>query len=155
MNIGTFYQASVYICMCVIAFNLSFAAVTGLGVFGDMESGVHMGDDTTDAFANITNVNATTQSGESYTGMDALWIIVGGSVIGGAAGLFLSWATHTSVFMAIGLFSGIFWSSYLGSLSIINTGGYLVNLMGFVLIGTVLIVFVFAGAVVGMLGGSG
>lgn len=155
MNIGTFYQACTYICMCVIAVNLSFAFVTGLGVFGDdFTGGVVVGDDTDSTMNRFINVSASTDTA-SYTGMDALWIIVGGSVVGTVAGLGLGLITHSSVFVGIGLFSGVFWSSYLNSLGVLNIGGFLDGLVGFVLIGTVLMVFMFAGAVIGMLGGSG
>ena len=156
MNLSTFYQTSIYICLCVIAVNLSFAFITGLGVFGTTAyEGMEIGDTTAEIVEDYTGLNATTEGGNEYTGMDALWVIAAGSAIGGIAGFFLSWATKTSVFMAIGLFSGVFWSSYLNSLSVINAGGYLDSILGFILIGTVLMVFVFAGAVIGMLGGSG
>ena len=155
MNIGTFYQTCAYICMCLIAVNLAFAFVTGLGVFGnDFTGGVVAGEDAQSAAGEYMNVTASTDS-ESYTGMNALWIIVSGSAVGAGAGLLLGFITHSSVFVGIGLFSGVFWSSYLNSLGILNTGGFLSSLEGFVLIGTALMVFMFAGAVIGMLSGSG
>lgn len=155
MNLGTFYQTSAYICMCLIAVNLAFAFMVGLGVFGENFGGaIQTGDDTSGMTDEFMDIDATNDEG-SYTGMDALWVIVGGSAVGAGAGLLLGFVTHSSVFVGIGLFSGVFWSSYLNSLNILNLGNFLNDLGGFVLIGTVLMVFMFAGAVIGMLSGSG
>jgi len=155
MNLGTFYQTASYVCMCLIAVNLAFAFVIGLGVFGDNFDGGIQTDETSGGMVDeFTNVSATNDAG-TYTGMDALWVIIGGSAIGTAGGLLLSYLTHSSVFVGIGLFSGVFWSSYLNSLGILQINNFLGGLEGFVLIGTVLMIFMFAGAVIGMLSGSG
>ena len=157
LNLGTFYQTCSYICMVLIAVNLAFAFVVGLGVFGDnFAGGIQTTDDTGGMVDEFTNVSASTDTA-SYTGMDALWIIIGGSVIGTAGGLFLGYITHSSVFVGIGLFSGVFWSSYLNSLGILYIGGFIQPLadVGFILIGSVLMIFMFAGAIIGMLSGSG
>lgn len=155
MNLDSFYQASSYICFCMIAVNLAFAFVIGLGVFGTTSSEGFEVTNASGTVESITGLEAETDDG-TYGGMDAVWVIAGGAAIGGIAGFFLSWATKTTAFMAIGLFSGVFWSSYLNSLSILGAGGYLDVLgdLGFILIGTVLIMFAFMGAVIGMLGGT-
>ena len=155
MNLGTFYQTSAYLCMCLIAFNLAFAFMVGLGVFGSPATGgIQLSGDTDSDFSNITELEATNDEG-AYTGMNALWVIVGGSAVGVVGGLLLGFVTHSSVFVGVGLFSGVFWSSYLNSLVILQNMNILVSLAGFMLIGTILMVFMFAGAVIGMLSGSG
>lgn len=152
-ELTNFYQVCVYICIVMIIFNLCVSFVSGLGVFPyDVDSGIEAGPNSNDTYTNLTDLGGF--NNEGFTGMDGLWIIFLGSGATLIIGLFLVLLTRSTNILGIVLFSGVFWSSYISSFSIINVGGFLNDLPGFVLIGTVGMLFIFSAAVIGMLSGS-
>jgi len=62
-------------------------------------------------------------------------------------------AVRSPVFAGIFLFGTVFWASYVNTMIVLNLGNFVPT--EFLLIGTVAMMFVFSGAVVGMLSGSG
>jgi len=152
-DLSNFYQICVYICIVMIIFNLCVSFVSGLGVFPyDVDTGIATGPTSNDTYTNLTDLGGF--NSEGYTGMDGLWIIFLGSGSTLIIGLFLVLLTRSTNILGIVLFSGVFWSSYISTISIINVGGFLIDLGGFVLIGTVGMLFIFSAAVIGMLSGS-
>lgn len=152
-ELSTFFQICIYITVAMVLFTLSINFVSALGVFQtDVEAGFVPGDTSNETFSSVTNV----ESG-SLTGMGAVWDLVLGSSIGLVAGAFLGLLMHSTVFIGIGLFAGVFWSAYGNALSIVNTNNWLMTypMNLFVVMGTVGMMFIFAGAIAGMLSGSG
>lgn len=151
-DLSTFFQICIYITIVTIIFTLSISFVGGLGVFPtNTQSGVNVGDDPAGAFEDMT----TLTDGQGNYGSDALWNIVAGSILGLGAGIVLGWAFHSTALLGVSIFSGIFWSSYISAFSTITSMGFLVGLESFILVGSVGMLFIFAGAVAGMLSGSG
>jgi len=89
------------------------------------------------------------------TGLDSagtdLWLMV--TTIGGAAALAFSWMVHSLTPLGIYLFGVAFWSSYNGTVTIIGMNSWLPG--DFILIITVAMIFLFVGAIIGMITGSG
>lgn len=153
-DMSSFYQICVYICITMVIFNLCVSFVSGMGFYPvSMDVGVEVEGDTNSTFSNITDTGSFNTVGLS--GMEGLWIIFLGSSASLGIGLFLMLITHSTNVLGVCIFSGVFWSSYVNTLSIINIGGFLVGLSGFLIIGTVGMLFIFSAAVIGMLSGSG
>lgn len=129
--------------MVLIVFTLAINFVNGLGIFETVETGVDVGTNTSNTFDGFLQ-------GGTISGIDAMWgvvLTVSGIVAVGAAILM-----HSAIPVGAYLFSGIFWTSYINSLGVLN------NLhipAGFLLIGTVIMLFFWCAAVAGMFSGSG
>lgn len=148
---NTFFRYCVYISLCLIIFNLCVNFVGFLGVF-DYNPVVGMGGGSaSDVFNNTTNVASTTEtSGNVLFGMDALWFTM--LSVTGILSLAMVAVTRSTTPIAIYVFSAVFWTSYNGTISILD------DLMipgDFILIGTAGMLFMWSAAVVGMLSGSG
>lgn len=153
-ELSTFYTICTYITIAMVLFTLSVTFVSALGVYQtEIETGYVQGDKSNESFAGLTDVTTT----GGLTGMDAIWNLLLGSAIGVILGAFLGLLMHSTVFIGIGLFSGIFWSAYINAIGIINTNNWLMTypMNLFVMLGTVGMMFIFGGAIVGMLSGSG
>jgi len=152
MKANTFFQVCIFTCIALVIFTLSINFVSALNVFGvPVQMGFEPGDAANETFEDLTNVTYETQEGITLSGMDALWMVILGGGIG--IGLVVAWLTHSTAILGVFVFSSIFWASYVRSLGVLNVGGYLPG--GFILIGTVAFGFVWAGAIAGMLSGSG
>lgn len=156
-DLTTFYQICIYITVVMVVFILALNFVVGLQVFPIIvESGFQTGDGTTDeVFSTITNVHDASGN-EGFAAMNNLVLGVG-ALAGLGAGLALGYLFQSTTLIAVSLFTGIFWSAYINTLSVLKAVGFLQSLTdyGFMLIGTVAMLFIFAGAVTGMLSGSG
>jgi len=153
-DLTTFFQICIYITVTMVIFTLVVNFVSGLGVFPiEVEAGFQEGENSSDTFSGITNLDDTTGS----EGIESLWNLVLGAGAGLGVGLFLGWAMHSTSLIGVSLFAGIFWSSYINALSILTSLARLNTLSdyGFIAIGTVGMLFIFSGAVAGMLSGSG
>lgn len=149
MRINSFYQFCVYICIALIVVTLSINFVSGLNVFEiPYDAGYQTGDDTSGNFVNLTNITSDGESG----GMDLLWAGVLSSAAFG--GMVVAWITRSTTIIGVYVFSAVFWVSYLRCLSVVYIS-YLEPLFGFIMIFTVAMVFLWAGAIAGMLSGSG
>ena len=142
MNLSNFFQTCLYFCLCMIIVTLCINFVDGLGVFPTpIESGVDVSGSSDDIFTKLTNIKG---------GLKYVWAFAIGTGLA-VAGL-VAWVTHSTIPFGIYLFSAVFWTSYGRALSIVYTW----HIPGdFLVIGTVLMLFLFAGAVAGMLSGSG
>jgi len=121
----------------LIVFNLTWNFIYSLQAFQTTEaSQIEYEKDPHSIFKMLTSVG----------GMVGVLTIV-------AAGAATTFITRSPVFIGITLFGLVFWSSYLNTLNIIKIGNYLPT--EFELIVTTGVVFIFVGAVIGMLSGSG
>lgn len=147
-SFSSFFQICVYLTLIMFIFSLCVSYISGLNVFGiTVEEGFQPGSNFSDTFAGVTRQ-------PEYLGgisMDLIW----GLVLTGAgiAGLFLAWVTRSTAIIGILIFSISFWAAYGNCLSILNPMGWVdPNLIG---IGTAAMGFIWVGAIIGMLTGSG
>jgi len=138
----------------MIIFTLSVNFVSGLGVFPtSYETGFVESDNTSETFENLTNIESQTDdSGNTILGLDALLIGLLGA--GGIIAIVAAWVTRSPVILGVYAFSAVFWASYIRMLVILELDLF-TSFDGFVGIGTAAMFFVFAGAIAGMLSGSG
>ena len=152
MNLNTFYQSCVYIRIGLIVLTMSINFVSGMGVF-DFNMNTGFGSGTSDeVFEDITDVNFTgDDTHEADTGMQGLWLIM--LTGAGAGGVVLAFITKSPVILGVFVFSAVFWASYINAAAVLGFGGYIPA--GFLAIGTTVMGFFWAGAIAGMLSGSG
>ena len=134
-----------YICVLLIVINLGWGFLRGA-------------DDLWTASASDKNVLEGTDDHsliQELTGLDSsgtdMWLMI--TTIGGAAALAFSWMVHSLTPLGLYLFGVAFWTSYNGTISILNMNGWLPG--EFILIGTVCMAFLFIGSIIGMITGSG
>lgn len=131
-----------YITIVLLIFTLCINFVSVSGFFPiEAETGFDVND---------TSVNATFFSLTGDTTTD-LWLVVLTGM--GAVGIVVAWITHSTAILAVYLFSAVFWISYINMLGVTNLGNYVPG--EFIFIGTAGLVFVWMGAIIGMLSGSG
>jgi len=150
LKINTFFQFCVYICICLIGFNLAFIFVTTAQYLGDTH-------DTGPFDLNLSNASEnfeTITQGES-TGNIWNYVLGVGAVAGVLASIAIGIATSSTNVMGIGIFSTVFWTSYGSTLATVTSSSLLSGLEGFIMIGTVIMFFLWIGAIIGMLSGSG
>ncbi len=120
MNLNTFFQTCIYICIGLIVFTLAINFVSATGVFDPVSSGVPA-DDTSGTF-------------EGFTGgfsMDLMWITV--LSIAGLASVAVAILMHSAIPVGVYIFSAVFWASYGNALGVL--GGLSIP-SGFLLMGT-------------------
>lgn len=139
------FQLSFYICIFLILINLGWGFLRGT-------------DDIWTADASNQNLIEGDDDGgilQELTGLDSagtdLWLMI--TTVGGAAALAFSWMVHSLTPLGIYLFGVAFWTSYNGTVSIISMNNWIPG--DFLLIGTVAMIFLFVGALIGMITGSG
>jgi hypothetical protein len=146
MEMSNFYQICIYITLSLMVFSLCVNVVVGFEIFGSVgEMGMSSGNTTNETMANFT-ISPDYPSGMT---MGAIWgIVLSGSTI---AGVFLAWVTQDASILGVFIFSGVFWSSFINVMVIITA----LNVVPLLLLGlfTLPIIFVFVGAVIGMLSG--
>lgn len=146
MKVNTFFQACVAFTIILLIFTLS---VNFVSVSGFYPTEVEVGID-----VNTTSGNETFQDvtgGYTPSNIWTVWSIAGLIALGGSIAIAV--LTRSSTFVAIYLFSIVFWTAYLNMISITNLGNYVPG--GFLFIGTASLIFIWMGAIIGMLSGSG
>jgi len=145
LSMKSMFQMCFFICMFLILINVGWGFVRGI-------DGVWTAEASEQNLIEGTNDNGIL--GE-LTGLDSagtdLWLMV--TTIGGAAALAFSWMVHSLTPLGIYLFGVAFWSSYNGTVTIIGMNSWLPG--DFILIITVAMIFLFVGAIIGMITGSG
>jgi len=139
------YQMCFYFCLILVLVNLGWGFLRGI-------------DGMWTASASDQNVlDGTNDQGliHELTGLDSggtnLWLMI--TSVGAAAAVAFSWMVHSLTPLGLYLFGVAFWTSYNGTLTIINMNGWIPG--DFVLIVTVTMAFLFIGAIIGMITGSG
>jgi hypothetical protein len=141
-------------CIFMIILSLSMNIVTIMGVFPtDVPSPV----------INQSTVNATQKlaGGDifSFLGLNIATILSTAFLSVAGFALVVAYATRTGSFnlVAVYLFGLVFWGSWFANLSLFNYGGYFNDypvMQSIYLLITVVMVFIFAGAAIGILGGN-
>jgi len=140
---STFFQIAVTVTLIMLVFTLVANFVASLGVFDEVTGmGTETGD-TGDVLQSLTGLDDPD--------MNNIWLGVTGLTFLGAVGL--CYLTKSVVPIGLHLFGTIFWTSWLRLGVILSYGGYVPA--EFITIFTIGIMFVFIGAIIGMLTGSG
>ena len=149
MNLNTFFQTCIYICVGLIVLTMSINFVNAMDIFDfGMEAGFSSGTD----FEDLTDVNYTgDDTNDPDAGMKGLWLIM--LTGAGIGGLTVAWITKSPVILGVFIFSAVFWASYINAAAVLHFGGFIP--VGFLAIGTAIMGFFWAGAIAGMLSGSG
>lgn len=139
-------KTCLYICMLLIIFTLVVNFIDSTSAFDTkIDSGVE--SQTTDSGVLEVFTNSPDQT------VNNIWLVaVGGSLIGAVG---LAYLTHSIVPVGIHLFSTVFWTSYLRAWNVMSAGSFTDDISGLMLVFTAAIMFLFIGAIVGMLTGSG
>jgi len=139
------FQLCFYLCIFLVLINLGWGFLRGI-------------DDVWTASASDQNlIDGTNDNSilQELTGLDSsgtdLWLMI--TTVGGAAALAFSWMVHSLTPLGIYLFGVAFWTSYNGTIAMIGMNGWIPG--DFILIATVGILFLFVGALIGMITGSG
>ena len=150
----TLLQLCLFICIGMIVFSLIFGLIAGITV----ANGDHIFSDVADDESININQSSKESAFKDITDQDlntALFISVSvGSLIGVGFGAAISWLTKTTSGLGVGLFSGVFWSSYLNVSQILNAGNFLSD-AGVLIIIHIVVALLFVGAIIGMFSGSG
>jgi len=138
---NTFFRICVFFCLSLIIFSLTWNFVYSLQAFEIPQGNIEAKEPET-LFSEITDF-------EEGTGGIFVIALTSAMIIG----LFASWMTKSPVCIGLSMFGVIFWASYLNTLDIIRIGGYLPTELELLFTGGM--IFIFSGAVIGMLTGSG
>ena len=139
------YQMCFYFCLILVLVNLGWGFLRGIdGMWTASASDQNVLDGTNDQSLI-----------HELTGLDSggtnLWLMI--TSVGAASAVAFSWMVHSLTPLGLYLFGVAFWTSYNGTLTIINMNGWIPG--DFVLIVTVTMAFLFIGAIIGMITGSG
>lgn len=147
-SLNTFFQICAYLTIVMFIFTLCVHYVVGLDIFPvDVTQGLQPGETANESF------NKTTVQPDYPMGLDmnTIWaLIFTGAGIGG---LLIAWFTHSTSVIGVFLFSVVFWASYINTLGILHIGAFIDP--NFITIITGGMFFIFTGAIIGMLTGSG
>ena len=138
---NSLFRTCIYICILVIIFTLVINFVEGMGAF-PMETSMGTEVDEDNALQSITGLSG---------GMEGIWLIATG--IGAGVAVLLSWVSHSLTPIGVYLFSEVFWTSWVRMHSVFSSGGYIPS--DLFVIFYVVVIFLFIGAVIGMITGSG
>lgn len=144
----TFFQLCLYFVIGIIIFSMIFSVLVGFNVFSNENINEGIDIDTSskeNAFADITGKDLQ---------ISLLLSVTSGTILGLATGGAVSWLTHTTSAIGVGLFTGVFWAAYLNMISILNTGSFLSD-AGVLTIISVVVSMLFVAAIIGMFTGSG
>lgn len=141
MEWSTLYRGCFWFCVAITVITLSISFVSGTEIFGEhIEMGIDTSGNSTTVFTQLSGLTG---------GLEYMWGLAVG--VGLAITSVIAYATHSTTPIGIYLFATIFWTSYSRGISIVQE--YIPD--DFLLIGTVAMLFLFTGAVIGMLSGSG
>ncbi|NIQ88323.1 MAG: hypothetical protein GWN93_04300 [Deltaproteobacteria bacterium] len=139
---NTLFRICIVICLGLLIFSLAVSYLEGTGAFEvSGGAGKDIGSTST-VLGDATDIDETN--------MNYIWGVVITSTIVGAIG---SYFMHSVVPIGISIFSSVFWASFINTHGILSVGGYIPG--DLMTIFTIVTVFVFIGACVGMLTGSG
>lgn len=132
-------------CIFMILISLSLNFVIGLGVFG---TGMP-----------APGTNQTNSIIENIASGDVIALMLSGTVVTAGLLLVVMYAGRTGSWNVVGayLFGVVFWGSWVANTALFNYGGYLdiyPALSSMMLMITIVMVFIFAGATIGILGGN-
>ena len=146
MNLGNLYQICIYFTIGLMVFTLSINFVGAMDIFGtNPDLGPSVEGNSSDIEKNFTK---TAEKSGGFS-IDLVWtLIISVEVIGGIG---LAIATQSTSVLGAYIFGAVFWTSYINAMTIIGAVGFLP--VGFLVLFTVPMIFIFIGAVIGMLSG--
>jgi hypothetical protein len=150
MEMNSLYQICIFFTISLTVFTSCVSFVSGLNLFGPV-----------DAPSGFDEMNSTNSSIHRYTKSesypsgfgtsDLFALTLGGGTIAAILGTIgIAYFTGSTTYVGIYLFSVYFWTTYTTAFGIISIIGLPLS---FILIFTGAIVFIFIGAVIGMLSG--
>ena len=134
-----------YITIAMLIFSLAINFVSASEFFPvEAETGFDINEsNSSDIFQILT--------GRSPSG---IWtILIGASAVALVGSVVLAFLTHSTAIIGVYIFSIVFWASYMNMMWVVGIGGYVPA--GLQLIGTASLIFIWMGAIIGMLSGSG
>ena len=148
MDLNTLFKQCLYLCILVVIFTFSLSFISGLWYdTGAISVNEKLGASPA-ATANETYMSYINAVTGLDSGFSAIWLVASSVSVLGAA--LFSAASHQTTPFAVWLFGEIFWTCWIRAFaSIPAIPG------GITIIFTTAIMFVFAGAVIGILGYSG
>jgi len=147
MNLNTFFQVATYLCIILLLFTLAINFVNAMGIFPvDVKTGISTEGDTPNIFSDITGLDG---------GMEYIWITI--LSVSGIGTIVVAILMHSTTPVGVWLFSSVFWTSYIRMIDVVNVTGVFDTdpLLSFLKIGTVAMLFLWVGAIIGMFTGSG
>ena len=146
MQTNNLFQICIFLTIGLMVFTIAVNFMSGLHIFGPVtpDLGHETGNNTTDALKSFT------KSPDYPMGLStgALWGIVLGAI---AVGLAIAILTQDATFVGIYIFSAVFWASFINAWAILGSTGFIP--VAFLGLFALPIIFIFIGAVVGMLSG--
>ena len=146
MQLSNLFQTCLYFTILLMAFTLCINFATGLGVFGEITPtwGHNIGNTTNTTIQNFTKSEKYNQGID----MNTIWgLVIGGGIIGAVA---VAWLLQDATFVGIYIFSFVFWASFINCWGILFAVGLPASILTLF---SVPIIFIFIGAIVGMLSG--
>ena len=146
MNLGNLYQICIFFTVGLMVFTLSINFVGAMDIFGtNPDLGPSVEGNSSEIEKNFTK---TAEKSGGFS-IDLVWtLIISVEVIGGIG---LAIATQSTSVLGAYIFGAVFWTSYINAMAIIGAVGFLP--VGFLVLFTVPMIFIFIGAVIGMLSG--
>ena len=146
MNLGNLYQICIFFTIGLMVFTLSINFVGSMNIFGtNPDLGPSVEGNSSEIEKNFTK----TAGAEGGFDSTLLWsLIISVEAIGGIG---LALATQSATILGAYIFGAVFWTSYINAMTIIGAVGFLP--LGFLVLFTVPMIFIFIGAVIGMLSG--
>jgi len=139
---NTFFQTCIYLCITIIVFCTALAFVNALDIYTDVEAGPFIDDTPDNVFSSISGFDG---------GMEFVWLSL--VTAGGLGALVVAKMTQSTNMIGVWLFSSVFWTSYNNAISVIDVNSWIPG--DFLLMFTVAFLFLWVGAVIGILTGSG
>jgi len=141
---NTLFRICVYYCIALLVFTLAFNLVAATGAFPiNSGSGLQNVEDTT-VLDQVTSVTG---------GMNSIFL--GFTILTLSGTVILAWALHSLLPIAIYFFGFVFWSSFLSAWGVLTGTGFLGEMQPLFFIFFIVTVFIFIGAIIGMVSGSG
>lgn len=137
--------------MIFVSMGIAFVNLTGAF---PIEGSTGVPINSNDANGTFGDMSKDITTGSSFD-FTSLWLI-GTATLAGVGSIILATLIRQTTIIAVYLFGTVFWSCWLHMIGIFNIGGFLTSSAALILIGMITLgmMFIFAGAVIGMLGGS-
>ena len=146
MRLGSLFQVAFFFVVAIMVFTLCVNFVDGLGVFSSegtpiyIDKGLEAEGNASDVFASITGLDG---------GMQYVWGL--GITLAALGSVALAWATGQTTPIGVYIFSAVFWTSWIRCFSIFET----IVPTELTMIAHIIMLFIFAGAIAGVLSGGG
>jgi hypothetical protein len=145
LSVNTLFRIAFYLTILFMLFNLGWGFIRGIDdtIFAEGTEQNHIGNTTdTSVFNELTGLDNAGLS---------IWAMLMG--IGGVVTGLVSWAIQNLTPFALYIFGSGFWTSYNATVTAVNLNNWIPG--DFMLMITVVVLFIFVGAVIGLITGNG